>query len=201
VLAPTRPRLDDVRRYCLECSKGSGRLVRRVAEALEKKRAARKTRKAARQKKPRPTRTPTRTACVAAVVGCLFEGVSETVDQLSPFRGAYGPYLLRRVSKPKKPNVLGPTLILYDHGGDRFDAEAIVTCGRLRWLCSERWHSGVTPWRTYIRRQIERALHVRPKIENPDKLEHEVAELRRAQAAVTILQRVVQNQDIPFYPF
>lgn len=41
VLAPTRPRMDDVRRYCLKCSEEIGRLVKRTAPALEKKRELR----------------------------------------------------------------------------------------------------------------------------------------------------------------
>lgn len=41
-LAPTKPRRDDVRRYCLDCSRKTGRLVERVAPALERKREARK---------------------------------------------------------------------------------------------------------------------------------------------------------------
>ena len=50
VLAPSRPRRDDVARYCLPCSAKRGRLVLRVAPALEAKRAAKaaatKTKKA-----------------------------------------------------------------------------------------------------------------------------------------------------------
>ena len=41
LLAPTRPRLDDVRRYCLPCSSKSGRLVERIAPALEAQRTRR----------------------------------------------------------------------------------------------------------------------------------------------------------------
>jgi hypothetical protein len=40
-LAPERPRADDVRAICLDCSKRSGRLVRRTCPALAKTRAAR----------------------------------------------------------------------------------------------------------------------------------------------------------------
>ncbi len=35
VLAPTKPRKDDIRRYCLPCSEAKGRLVTRVAPRLE----------------------------------------------------------------------------------------------------------------------------------------------------------------------
>lgn len=52
VLAPTKPRTDDTRRYCLPCSAKKGRLVRRVALALEK---ARMVREAARKERVRKT--------------------------------------------------------------------------------------------------------------------------------------------------
>ena len=42
LLAPSRPRLNDVRRYCLPCSADTGKLVHRVAPSLEKKRAVKK---------------------------------------------------------------------------------------------------------------------------------------------------------------
>ena len=41
LLAPTRPRRNDVRRYCLPCSTKSGRLVDRLAPSLEKQREKR----------------------------------------------------------------------------------------------------------------------------------------------------------------
>lgn len=57
VLAPSRPRRDDVRRYCLRCSEKSGRLVERVAPALEAKRASaddkRKARAATKRERER----------------------------------------------------------------------------------------------------------------------------------------------------
>jgi hypothetical protein len=41
LLAPTKPRKNDVRRYCLACSSKTGKLVERVAPSLEKKREQR----------------------------------------------------------------------------------------------------------------------------------------------------------------
>jgi len=41
LLAPSRPRRNDVRRYCLPCSAKRGTLVERIAPALEKKREKR----------------------------------------------------------------------------------------------------------------------------------------------------------------
>lgn len=39
-LAPSKPRMKDVRRYCLPCSKKEGVLIERTAPSLERKRAA-----------------------------------------------------------------------------------------------------------------------------------------------------------------
>lgn len=52
-LAPTKPRRDDVRRYCLSCSAKTGRLVEKVAPSLEKKREAQTARTQERSKKKR----------------------------------------------------------------------------------------------------------------------------------------------------
>lgn len=54
-LAPSRPRKDDVRRYCLPCSTKTGRLVLRVAPAVEKARAESKERRAAKAATVRQT--------------------------------------------------------------------------------------------------------------------------------------------------
>lgn len=40
VLGPSRPRMDNICRYCLDCSKAQGKLVHRVSPVLERKRAA-----------------------------------------------------------------------------------------------------------------------------------------------------------------
>ena len=50
VLAPTRPRKNDVRRYCLDCSRSTGYLVERTAPALEAKRAVAKIKTVEKQK-------------------------------------------------------------------------------------------------------------------------------------------------------
>lgn len=57
VLAPTKPRRDDVRRYCLPCSEAKGRLVQRVAPTLEARReCAEEKRKLAAKVKTERTR-------------------------------------------------------------------------------------------------------------------------------------------------
>ena len=48
LLAPTKPRMNDVRRYCLPCSAETGKLVERISPALKKKRTKKKV---ARKKK------------------------------------------------------------------------------------------------------------------------------------------------------
>jgi len=48
VLAPDRPRRDDVRRYCLDCSAETGRLVERSCPALDRAREASRERAAYR---------------------------------------------------------------------------------------------------------------------------------------------------------
>jgi len=48
VLAPDKPRTDDVRRYCLPCSAKTGRLVKRTSPALDKQRATRTAARTAR---------------------------------------------------------------------------------------------------------------------------------------------------------
>lgn len=49
VLAPERPRKDDVRRYCLDCSKRTGRLVERICPALVREREQKTERRVAKQ--------------------------------------------------------------------------------------------------------------------------------------------------------
>lgn len=53
VLAPTRPRLNDVRRYCLPCSAKAGVLVARIAPALEKQREVKTQQRRAKAKTQR----------------------------------------------------------------------------------------------------------------------------------------------------
>jgi hypothetical protein len=53
VLAPGRPRRDDVRRYCLTCSARTGRLVPRVCPSLEAERQRRVLRQSAARERHR----------------------------------------------------------------------------------------------------------------------------------------------------
>lgn len=53
LLAPSKPRKNDVRRYCLPCSKKTGKLVERVIPSLEKKSEHKKTKRKQVQAKRR----------------------------------------------------------------------------------------------------------------------------------------------------
>jgi hypothetical protein len=53
ILASTRPPLDSIERYCLPCSAKTGRLVKRVAPALERQRASAAVTSAAKAKAKR----------------------------------------------------------------------------------------------------------------------------------------------------
>lgn len=56
VLAPSRPRRNDARRYCLPCTETTGRLVERISPALERKRAMAKEVRQQRSRKQRDLR-------------------------------------------------------------------------------------------------------------------------------------------------
>ena len=55
LLAPSQPRMNDVRRYCLPCSADTGKLVHRVAPSLEKKREVKKAATKVRKTSKRAT--------------------------------------------------------------------------------------------------------------------------------------------------
>ena len=55
-LAPSKPRKIDVKRYCLDCSEETGKLVERIAPSLEKKRAVSKEKQTAKTKARRTKR-------------------------------------------------------------------------------------------------------------------------------------------------
>lgn len=76
VLGSTRPRRDDLVRYCLPCSIAVGRLIERTAPALERQRAAAADRAATRTK----ARRAARSAAVARAMAV--ETARYTVDGL-----------------------------------------------------------------------------------------------------------------------
>jgi hypothetical protein len=79
-LAPERPRRDDVRRYCLPCSQTTGRLVERACPALDRKRAAKKERQAAKRATARDRQAAADLA--RYTVGTPATGVIDLRDEL-----------------------------------------------------------------------------------------------------------------------
>jgi hypothetical protein len=51
LLAPTKPRKNDVRRYCLPCSGKTGKLVERISPTLEKQRTVKSEQRKVKVKK------------------------------------------------------------------------------------------------------------------------------------------------------
>jgi hypothetical protein len=107
VLGPTRPRKDDVRRYCIPCSLKSGRLVERVAPTLARQRAARAealaTRRAAKAE-----REKARERGYYAVAGLNLYDEMRRLCRLRTFGGRSGGMALsnptltvRRASRPR----------------------------------------------------------------------------------------------------
>lgn len=65
-LAPSKPRLDDTRRYCLPCSDKTGRLVKRACPTIEAKKEARQTAQAERAARVRAKQRTKRCAAQEA---------------------------------------------------------------------------------------------------------------------------------------
>jgi len=51
LLAPSKPRMDDVRRYCLPCSEATGRLVQRTCLSKDRERQVKQEREAAKRQR------------------------------------------------------------------------------------------------------------------------------------------------------
>ena len=66
VLAPSQPRRDDVRRFCLACSESTGRLVARSCPTLDRERNRRTEARRTKAQRQRATETAKRTATETA---------------------------------------------------------------------------------------------------------------------------------------
>lgn len=94
VLAPSRPRKLDVRRYCLPCSEATGKLVERTCPALERQRAAKAERRAAQQKGKRKSAAKQRQAAQEAAAArkrplVMWEAVARHLCHLAAWEGAF----------------------------------------------------------------------------------------------------------------
>ncbi len=182
VLAPSRPRKDDVRRYCLDCSKKTGRLTERVAPKLAKQREAaeQKTRERAKKRAEKKRATMTQ-AETPQHFKC-----GEKAQGLCPWRlggGSRGPIVEVRPSEaPRAPKREGRFVIVYDHGGDKYEAKAQIVTAlmMLHYKCGDD-----VAGKNRLRLTVERFLKVRPKLDEPiDKAWIEIANLTRAKDAV-----------------
>lgn len=189
-LAPSRPRKDDIRRYCLVCSEKTGRLVERVAPRLEAKREKARVRSLMKATTKR-----------ARKIATLKQTDLPTLFKAGEFAPRMTIYKLRRnvllevkpVDAPRATRIhsVGKMnlLTIYDHGGDRYMARAQTIMAEMRWYA--RAIASDIQWRHYIRTMLEKTVGIRPRFDNISKAEIEVAELLRlrdeAKAAVEVL--------------
>jgi predicted SprT family Zn-dependent metalloprotease len=191
VLAPTKPRRDDVRRYCLACSAKSGRLVERASTALERARQARADRvQAANQKSLALRRFRLATYYTIAGVNVLDE--VRLALKAPIFRGMREPSVLVRTRRTGWVGTYGRAwysrhmiLINRREGADAHDVRETIlhelahlrtgTFGHRR---NEGPHGAA--WRNNFRLACEQVLNVRPRLEV--RTHGEVARLLREQA-------------------
>jgi hypothetical protein len=203
VLAPSKPRNDDVRRYCLECSRATGRLVRRVPPALDKAREAKRA-KAEARKQARLARRMQRAAAYYTVAGINLMEEMRRFLKLPVFKGT--PLLVSRFGRSKmreptlvirrrtlKPRRFGCAqyarwrIIIADYPG--ID-EHCVRDTLLHELChlacppffmgkDKGKHHGVK-WKNTYRLACEQAFGIRPRVEN--RFVHEVTQKLREAA-------------------
>lgn len=183
VLAPTRPRKDDVRRYCLDCSKRTGRLVERVSPALERKRTVRVERSRAKaQIKAKTKRASAPQADLVTRFRCGADAFGLIADMWNVSK-RWPRVEVRRSTGPRAPHRDHTgILVLYDHDGcDRYDAKAMIFAAfmTLVYGCGD-----TTRGKVRVRSAAERGLKVRPHLDEPiSDAWREIAGLLRAQAA------------------
>ncbi len=169
VLGPSRPRRNDVCRYCLACSAVRGRLVERTAPSLDKKRAVRteqlKTRRSADE-----AREEARTTAYYTVAGIDIRKEAQMLLRTDALRGLRMPKIqVRRASSYPRSRLgvcfhAGRIQITAYPGIDAYDvretlAHELAHC-KAPWRC----HHG-TAWRTIFRLVCEQAYGVRPRLE------------------------------------
>jgi len=192
VLGPSRPRRDDVRRYCLACSEKSGRLAERVSSKIEAKRcrAAERAKRQAKRRRERKLATMSQED-----VNANFRCGNHVLSNLLLHHSAARPIWEVRTSKtPRQPRIEEHHVVIYDHdGADKYDARALTTVAELLWCltCDAANHLGYTkdpPSRTasrrFIRRTVTEQMGIKPDVRGPlHKVWTEIALLLRAEAA------------------
>jgi hypothetical protein len=172
VLGSTRPRLDDVCRYCLECSRETGRLVQRVAPRLVKARLERNARRY--EKRIRAIkRSQERTEAYYTVAGVnLLEEMRRMIKAkaFSAIRrvGRLPKLVVARASR--KPGTFGRaytnrwTVRIVDYPGITAVDVKETLCHELAHMATPGAGHGVR-WKTVFRLAAEELLGVRPRVE------------------------------------
>jgi hypothetical protein len=187
VKGPSRPRRDNLCRYCIECSKGAGKLVRRVSPKLEKKRAARSER---RNEKKRQSRIGAHARRAQADVNDLFRCGLRATGVVRPTTGTWlGSlhYIEVRQSLYRRATLIEERgVVIYDFDGcDPFDARALVCVAVARWDARIIVADNIK--RLRIRGLSTYMAKVTPRLEGKAGLrdaEIEVSDLLRKQEAV-----------------
>ena len=181
VLGSLRPRRDDVARYCLPCSAKRGRLVLRIAPALEAKRAAKvssgKTKKAARA-----ARAAERETAYYTVHGVDLREELKKLWSLPIARELRAKLDPNEIDRTAPPNLLVRTrhlganrmgvawwhrheiLINRIPGQDAFDVRDTLA-HEVAHILTPRARHGIA-WKTAFRLLCEQAYGVRPRVEN-----------------------------------
>lgn len=89
VLGPTKPRRDNIVRYCLPCSQATGKLVERVAPVVERRRVEQAARTTAKRK-AREARTKAKEDAYFTVAGVDLRVELKRMARLPAFRGRKG---------------------------------------------------------------------------------------------------------------
>lgn len=194
VLAPRRPRRDDVRRYCLPCSARKGRLVERVCAALENKRAAKRAKAKEKQRKAYSFKAPKNYYITSGIdLADLFLRCDKYT-----WREAAARLQLAKL-RARDTYRVGPATIKRDAAGvatvtfhrpklgDAYDAKAQAVCaaGRLLWE-----HLGGGEFRHRLRDLCDNMLGVRPRLTHTGTVEIEVASLIRAKVACAVVEKL-----------
>ena len=174
VIAPSRPRKDDVRRFCLACSSASGRLVARVPPALERKREARRASEVERLVKV-AVRERERDVAYYTVAGVNLMDEMCRMIQAKAFIGTplrhrgRRPTLIvrRRSSKPRRFGFAqgGRWRIIISAYPDITAHDVRETlCHELAHLATPGTVHGIA-WKTMFRNASEELFGVRPRVE------------------------------------
>jgi hypothetical protein len=187
VRGPTRPRQDNLCRYCVACSQDDEKLVKRSARAVEAKRAAKVKARRVKSRKRRAGKVKTQADVIS-----VFSRAKRSVRELLR-TGNVWPRSLRTVEvvpakRPRRTRFKEHGIVIYDHGHDEIDARAYVYVAVARWWAERerRIARESATYTTHLRLWIEWVSSdtVRPRLDSLRDIEAEVSDLLRKQEAV-----------------